>query len=143
MITYTAKGRLTDYIDGFDNVKLAQEYLADDDMTQYLDGDLKAKVSKIYWELKGDGYNYSIIVQANGLLTEDELKKLSGWCLGQNSDGLGEGFEQQDFAWRGSDLDECECEDEDFECSCGYDEGGMISFDWKTNKLAFAQEEQS
>ena len=31
-------------------------------------------------------------------LTEQELEKLSDWISGQNSDGLGEGFEQQDFA---------------------------------------------
>jgi hypothetical protein len=52
-------------------------------------------------------------------LTDEESKQISEWISGQNSDGLGEGFEQQSFA-------EIEGDDEN-------DDWAMASFDWQTN----------
>ena len=61
-------------------------------------------------------------LQSLRLLNQDELDFVSSWITGQNSDGLGEGFEQQEFAWMPYD------DDDDY-----YDDGEMASFDWQTN----------
>jgi len=114
----------------------AQEYLTEDDMTQYLKEDnripenVRNAVEKIEWHLT-DECSGNIELQTNRALSADELKPISEFVSGQNSDGLGEGFEQQDFA---------NYEDEGLE---GYDESDwdnewiMASFDWKSNEYIF------
>ena len=58
-------------------------------------------------------------------LTDDESKRISSWVRGQNSDGLGEGFEQQWFSEGKFDpLDFGDDSYEDYE---------VASFDWGTN----------
>ena len=42
-----------------------------------------------------------ITVQTAGPLTEDEEQDLKEWISGQNSDGLGEGFEQREIYFEG------------------------------------------
>jgi len=81
----------------------AQSYLTEDDMTQYLLDDDRIpqsgrdKVKSVTWDLEDDDRG-TIWVVTNAELTEEESSAISDWIGGQNSDGLGEGFEQQSFA---------------------------------------------
>lgn len=75
----------------------AQAYLSDDDMTQYIPDELKDVVKDVKWELDDEESGH-ISFKTTRELTAEESKKMSDWIDGQNSDGLGEGFEQQDFA---------------------------------------------
>ena len=125
MPLYRSTGKLTGVIEP-ENVALAQEYLQEDDMAQYLDPPLKGVVEVLTWTLHSDGHNYQVDAFALRELTEAELAQLAREVSGQNSDGLGEGFEQQDWAWSGED------EDEEWE-------GAMISFDWETNDSSFTR----
>lgn len=75
----------------------ASEYLQNDDMTQYLDDDLKEFVTHIEWVLD-DEDSLHVDVYTNREITDEENKRIVQEIDGQNSDGLGEGFEQQDFA---------------------------------------------
>lgn len=130
MATYQTTGTLTGYIDS-DNVPAAQNYLRRDNMTQYVapNAGLEGVLEFIEWTLHSDGHGYHVTAVTNRELTEAELARLSSEVSGQNSDGLGEGFEQQAFA----ELEE----DEDFEY--GGMETTMISFDWETNKSVFTR----
>jgi hypothetical protein len=123
---YRTTGTLTGTIER-DNVGLAQDYLRQDNMAQYLDEPLRSLVVRLEWNLHNDGHNYHVEAICNRELTDDELRVLSLEVSGQNSDGLGESFEQQDFA---------EQYDEDEEDCDGY---VMVSFDWKTNKLPWTR----
>lgn len=133
---YKCTGTLTGHIKPR-NVMSAQQYLTDDDMTQYLDDSIAGVVGHIEWRLDGDGHSWSVLAICSRDLTDDELRELGEWIGGQNSDGLGEGFEQQDFAW---EDDESEC-GECFGCENGWDcedeRGRMISFDWEKNEHKF------
>lgn len=122
---YHTKGTLTGTIDQ-DNVPAAQDYLTRDDMTQYVapNAGLDGVLVRIEWNLHSDGYNYHVEAVCDRELSDAELKQLSDEVSGQNSDGLGEGFEQQEFA-------EIEPDDED--------DWSMISFDWETNKNEFTR----
>ena len=103
----------------------AQNYLSEDNMTDYLHQDLKFTqdaVNLIQWRLK-DEQSGVIYLECRRKLSNDESKKISEWITGQNADGLGEGFEQQDFAFY-NDSDENDDED-----GCWV----MASFDWETN----------
>jgi hypothetical protein len=118
---YRTTGQLTGTIDRED-VGLAQAYLAQDDMTQYVyPAELAAVVAHVEWHLDANGHDYRVDVKTTEKLGEAGLKDLASWISGQNSDGLGESFEQQAFAER-------EGEDED--------DWEMVSFDWKTNDSA-------
>lgn len=121
------------------DVSAAQEYLSKDDMTKYLKSDsrindsTKEKISKITWILRDDQYGY-IELETTDEMLDLELSNISNWVSGQNSDGMGEGFEQQDFAnyqlengW-GYDEDEYDDYNEDWV---------MASFDWRTNDYKF------
>lgn len=120
----------------------ARSYLTDDDMTKYLKDDsridtsVKDAVVKIEWVLKYEQSGH-IELYTNREMTEQELKSISDWVSGQNSDGLGEGFEQQDFACY--DVDE---EGEPIDSRRAWDYEGetetvMASFDWQTNEYIF------
>jgi hypothetical protein len=108
----------------------AREYLKQDDMTQYLIQYLERKnldpdgIVSISWELEDEEFGVIELI-SNKPLSQELLSVISKWIRGQNSDGLGEGFEQQDFAWTPYDT-----EDEDYYYS---NEGEMSSFDWETN----------
>jgi L-rhamnose isomerase len=135
---YRSKGTLTGVIEQGENLRLAQEYLQSDDMTQYLEGDLKVAVERIQWYLDVDGHSYYVEAITRVPLSAEQLKELASWVSGQNSDGLGEGFEQQPFAEKhDGECGECyACESNE---PCENDYTGMISFDWKTNKSEFTQ----
>jgi hypothetical protein len=75
----------------------AREYLLDDNMTYYLDDHLKRKIKKIEWDLKELDWGFINIETKEDLTTKD-LEDLATFIEGQNSDGLGEGFNQQYFA---------------------------------------------
>ncbi len=79
----------------------AKAYLEEDDMVQYFkdraNDELRNKVISIDWVLEDSESGY-IQVVTNSVLTDEEQKEISSWITGQNSDGLGEGFEQQPFA---------------------------------------------
>lgn len=116
------------------DIDAAQEYLIKYDMTKYLTQRIKREANKdkidnfsdaivsIKWLLY-DEQSGVIRLQSSRLLNQDELDFVSSWILGQNSDGLGEGFEQQEFAWMPYDDDD---DDDDYY-------GEMASFDWQTN----------
>lgn len=86
----------------------AREYLAEEDMTRYLIGSLSYSkgmktldpedIISIEWKLL-DNEEGKVVLITTRELTDTESKAISRWISGQNSDGLGEGFEQQDFAF--------------------------------------------
>lgn len=137
--TYTTKFTLTDLVLDLES---ANDYLAEDDMVDYFDEyyeigvneDLIKKVISINWELQTRDSG-KITVKTNALLTYKECKAVSEWIRQQNSDGLGEGFESQDFAnydvnrydYDGNEISVWDLDDD-------YEEYWvMASFDWQTN----------
>ena len=124
MTIYKTKGRLTSPVSDRDS---AQEYLTESNMTQFVDDDLP--VTFVEWKLTSDQAWECVVVTSRDF-TDDESARMSDWICGQNSDGLGEGFEQQAFAEaeredRFSDWDD---EDED------WDDVECASFDWMDNE---------
>ena len=110
---------ITDFALSFpvNDVDAADEYLQDDEMLYYFDkGPLKDKLISIEWYIKTDSQG-NVIVTSKEELTRDELDEISRFISGQNSDGLGEGFSQQDFA----EVDI-------------YGEPQQSTFDWETNE---------
>lgn len=112
----------------------AKHYLQEEDMTKFLKDysgiSFPEKIESIKWFLTGtdDGY---VLLETNQKLDDKELKKISEWVKGQNSDGLGEGFEQH-FEYEDREgLDEDD-EEEGFWCT--------PSFDWKSNDYVFEEE---
>lgn len=82
---------------GVDDLKAANEYLQWDKMLRYFDeGPLKEKLISVEWELKTPKTG-EVTVIASSELTDEEIKEIEKEIDGQNSDGLGEGFCQQDF----------------------------------------------
>ena len=84
------------------NLEEAQKYLTEDDMTRYMQydsrtSDLFSRIDKIEFILKTEKSG-KIKLTTNEDLTEQELLRITDWVKGQLSDGLGEGFIQQDFA---------------------------------------------
>lgn len=81
----------------------AHDFLLEDEMTKYLkeNNHIPSKIRKvvynIHWELVDINHGY-IELQTTAPLSEQDLEYISDWVIGQNSDGLGENFEQQDFA---------------------------------------------
>ena len=84
----------------------AKKYLADADMTKYLIDDLRDyenmpeladKIVHIEWNLEEDWYG-TINLETTEDVSKQDLAVILEWVKGQNSDGLGEGFEQRNFA---------------------------------------------
>lgn len=134
---YMTQFLLTYPVNDFDS---AVEYLSEDDMTEFLKEHLigynnlpylAKKVAHIAWQLLFNDCGRIVLVTYEKL-SEDELAHISKWVSGQNSDGLGEGFEQQSFA---EIYDEDNLEDEDCEpWPCAY-----ASFDWRDNDYIFTE----
>ena len=79
------------------------EYNASDEvnMAEYFHGNngVSEKLRSAEWDFErrnGELYGCITVLTA-GPLTEDEEQDLKDWISGQNSDGLGEGFEQQEI----------------------------------------------
>lgn len=74
-------------------------------MEQFFDAnkDVQSKLKSIVWNFeKHDGKLYGVTTaNLTGEIDDKGISDLKNWISGQNSDGLGEGFEQQDF-----DIDE-------------------------------------
>jgi hypothetical protein len=131
--TYTTTGKLTAPVS---DLAAARRYLDEPmvDYIRYCDEALVQVVHDIRWDLL-DEDTWTVRVVTNRPLTADESAKISEWISGQNSDGLGEGFEQQEFAEHftviegeifgedGYDGDYCD----------EWDESLTSSFDWRTN----------
>jgi hypothetical protein len=83
----------------------------------------KEGVHSVTWDLLSD-HEWEVMLIADHPLGPQQLNLLSTWISGQNSDGLGEGFEQQPFA-------EIELDEED--------DWAMASFDWQTNPCILEQ----
>lgn len=115
MKQYKAYFNLTHDINPED-VEIANDYL-DDDMTKYLIEDLKKKmpetapkIVEILWSL--NNVNSGVVTVTSERLDKKEKEWISNWISGQCSDGLGEGFENQDFASTAN---------------------GVSGFDWQSN----------
>lgn len=78
------------------------------DMAQYCnkEGSVKNKLVSAVWSVaEVDGKLYGCVnVRLNEPLTEEETEILKEWISGQNSDGLGEGFEQRAVEIEEGDL---------------------------------------
>lgn len=139
MFNYITNFNLTENVN---NLIDAQYYLTENDMTVYLKNDIKDesfrnKIEHIEWDLRNE-YSGIIKVITNDKLTDKESNFISEWIYGQNADGIGEGFEQQPFAYyRDNSWNRADSWDDD------YEEGDyiMASFDWQTNeyKLEFVE----
>lgn len=127
---YRTRGSLTEPVT---DLSAARTYLKAEEMggmTQFVKHanypGLEEVVHHIEWDLL-DEDTWQVTVITHRELTPAESEGLSEWISGQNSDGLGEGFEQQPFAEHedsyGGIYDD---EDEETEYS-------MSSFDWRDN----------
>lgn len=76
----------------------AREYLFEDNMTQYFrrDEDPLNIITDMRWDLQKDQSGF-IICTSKASFPRWYFAPLDSFCNGQNSDGLGEEFEQQDF----------------------------------------------
>lgn len=74
----------------------AEDYLSEDNMVQYYDGPQREDISNIVWDLERKQAGH-IYIDTRARLKKQALDALKSFIDGQNSDGLGEGFEQQDF----------------------------------------------
>lgn len=113
----------------------AQAYLEEDNMLYYFDNEeIKRKLQSIKWHLTDCGSGY-IEVIANEELSENELDEISEYIKGQNSDGIGESFEQQDFAsYDANKYDDYGNEISVWDLDDDYEEDWvMASFDWNSN----------
>lgn len=73
----------------------------DEDMATYFrDTPLKAKIESMKWgfESINDALWGVVDVTLNSEITPEEEDEIKDYITGQNSDGLGEGFEQQDIS---------------------------------------------
>ena len=100
MIKYYIGFTLSSKINDFDSAK---KYLEDADMTSILKDEVdvkqfKNKIENISWKLVDSWIGY-IALTTNEELSNKELEIISDWVDTQNSDGLGEGFSGQDFAF--------------------------------------------
>lgn len=131
MVTYETRFELNHPVIDID---AARAYLAYDNMTYYLlDQDFlcghKNDILHIEWILQTA--NEGVIrLTTKTELEETLLRQISDWIRGQNSDGLGEGFEQQDFACydleveQGWESEDDEYREPDYVCA---------GFDWEEN----------
>lgn len=121
-VTYKTRGNLTHPVNDLD---AAREFLREhgEHMEQHIYPDYARKhVHSVMWDLVSPR-SWEVTLIADQLLGTDQLDLLSEWISGQNSDGLGEGFEQQPFSEEAPDYDDCDETEEIV----------MSSFDWETN----------
>ena len=100
----------------------------EENMAAYFHGSnsVKAKLISADWDFeRKNGELYGCItIKTTGSLSEQEENALKNWICGQNSDGLGEGFEQQEI-----------------EYNCGYSGGIMFVSFWNSEDDYFIDNE--
>ena len=108
------------------------------DMADYYDGipSAKAKLVSAYWDVEEyDGLLYGKVdLYLTAPLTPEEKESVTDWVTGQNSDGLGEGFEQRPIATEDGDLyvsmydmrDSWICDAEEFEDRISQSQGPVM-----------------
>ena len=76
---------------------LRAEIQEGENMADYLDPPLSNKVFSMEWDIAAIGRSAygKITCELLEPLAREEQEELADWILGQNSDGLGEGFEQR------------------------------------------------
>ena len=126
--TYRTRGSLAHPVS---DLKAAREFLRREELgmeVHIYPAEAKPNVHSVTWDLTSES-EWEVTLVADCQLPPEQLALLSEWISGQNSDGLGEGFEQQPFAEH--DLEEEEYEDDDGD----YLDARIImsSFDWQTN----------
>lgn len=117
--TYKTQGELAYPVN---DLTAARDFLRErgTKMHEYIYPDEAARgVHSVTWDLIND-HQWEVTLIADFRLSPVQLEQLSNWISGQNSDGLGESFEQQQFAEQPYDDDDTE-----------YD---TSSFDWETNQ---------
>ena len=118
------------------DVDEAQKYLDDDHkgMLRIFNSDINSEgdnpIIDWRWYLNYDNSGY-FLYQTSRELTEREIKNLGEATLGQASDGLGEGFCQQPFAFYTVERNNGWYSDDDYENE--YDDVIMSEFDWEEN----------
>ena len=129
-VTYRTTGRLTAPVNDPGAAMLyLQEHQREAPMAQFIYPEQAAElVVSVTWYLTGSE-TWAVDVVTEQDLVPEQLAELSEWISGQNSDGLGEGFEQQPFA---EQLEVEHDEEED-------DEYLYASFDWETNPCTLAR----
>ena len=121
----------------------ANDYLQEDNMVDYLKNDIDKTTIKpnelvsLTWKVNGVRYSDhgTITLVTTRDFTEKELDFVSEWVRGQNSDGLGEGFEQTFEVENSYNTYDYNADDD----GDGYCDSEMASFDWKTNKYKFVK----
>ena len=85
----------------YEHREVIENALDDEDMLEYMwdeDGP-KEKIKSMYWGF--EDYNRCLYgkvdVELNEPLTKEEVEQIKDYICGQNSDGLGEGFEQREI----------------------------------------------
>lgn len=85
-------------------------YYCDEDMTEYFDdGELKEKIHGIFWNIIIDKNeelfgNVVALIDNDYKLSKDEIEEIKDFIEGQNSDGLGESFEQKEIRTHDGEL---------------------------------------
>lgn len=84
-----------------DDVQRAIDKYDDGDMAEYYHGmqSVAGKLVSVYWGVEAIGYELYGCMTATfkSPLTDEEEVDFKDWLCGQNSDGFGEGFEQQEI----------------------------------------------
>ena len=93
--TWSIEFELTGNVNDFD---LAKEYLLEDTMLNYYSGIAKKYMRSIDWVLQTPHSGKVFIRGQLSYMSERLAEQLLSFINEQNSDGLGEGFEQQEFA---------------------------------------------
>ncbi|MDD4546135.1 MAG: hypothetical protein PHR24_02415 [Oscillospiraceae bacterium] len=99
---------LLDYEQDIRDAIQKEQHRDGEDMAKYYWGNdgVKAKLVSAEWDVEqksGELFG-SIHVRFNEPLTDEETAALKSWISGQNSDGLGEGFEQRPVETEDGDL---------------------------------------
>ena len=95
-------GTLSEYKEAIE--ERFEDYLDGDDMAKYFDTDDNAEVAAVLQSMNWSfvNLNYELFGKVEVVLADDisdeGVKSLKDYITGQNSDGLGEGFEQQDIS---------------------------------------------
>ena len=103
-----------------------------EDISRKIGEDVSKKLVSITWHLKHEDSGYIELISTEEL-DEQVLEAVSLWISAQCADGVGETFEQKDFANYNTLGDSWMFDDEEEEME--YEASWvMASFDWKTNK---------